>query len=133
MPTIGQRIKQLRVERDYTQEQLANLLNIKISKSAIGMYELDNREPDKETLEAIADFFNVDMDYLYGKSDYRNKHEWLNSLNQESENISTVEEFTEQKQKFVDDVLQLDDSEIQRVHDIVKYVLSQRNEDSGEK
>jgi transcriptional regulator with XRE-family HTH domain len=33
------------------------------------MYEAGKREPDFETLEAIADFFNVDMDYLLGRTD----------------------------------------------------------------
>ena len=75
MTTMGQRIKFLREEREYTQEQFGAIIGV--SKSTIGMYELDKREPDKEKLEAIADFFNVDMDYLYGKSDYRNKQEWL--------------------------------------------------------
>ena len=33
------------------------------------MYENGNREPDFETLEMIADFFNVDIDYLLGRTD----------------------------------------------------------------
>jgi len=32
------------------------------------MYETGKREPDHETLEMIADFFNVDLDYLLGRS-----------------------------------------------------------------
>lgn len=92
MATMGQRIKFLREERDYTQEQFGAMIGV--SKSTIGMYELDKREPDKEKLEAIADFFNVDMDYLYGKSNYRNKQEWLLSqtdlaLNAAEENLLT--------------------------------------------
>lgn len=79
MATMGQRIKELREEREYTQAQFADMLGMGISKSTIGMYEVDKREPSKEKLEAIADFFNVDMDYLYGKSDFRNKQEWLKS------------------------------------------------------
>lgn len=59
-------IKNLRIERGITQEQLAALL--KISRSTVGMYETGSREPDFETLEAIADIFNVDMDYLMGRS-----------------------------------------------------------------
>lgn len=59
-------IKNLRIERGITQEQLAALL--KISRSTVGMYETGSREPDFETLEAIADIFNVDMDYLVGRS-----------------------------------------------------------------
>lgn len=37
------------------------------------MYERGRREPDFETLEVIADYFNVDMDYLIGKSDIERK------------------------------------------------------------
>ena len=39
-----------------------------ISRSAVSMYETGNREPDLETLEKIAKFFNVDMNYLLGSS-----------------------------------------------------------------
>lgn len=64
-------IKSLRIERGITQEQLAALL--KVSRSTIGMYETGSREPDFETLEAIADIFNVDMDYLMGRSTVERK------------------------------------------------------------
>ena len=37
------------------------------------MYERGEREPGLEMLEAIADFFNVDMDFLLGKSNIPNK------------------------------------------------------------
>ena len=40
------------------------------------MYERGEREPGIETLEKFADFFNVDMDYLLGKSDVINKVNW---------------------------------------------------------
>lgn len=88
MATMGQRIKLLREERKYTQEQFGTMIGV--SKSTIGMYEVDKREPDKEKLEAIADFFNVDMDFLYGKSNYRNKQEWL--LSQTDLTLNTIEE-----------------------------------------
>lgn len=65
------RLKQLRKENSITQEDLAVLL--KVSKSSIGMYETGKRVPELATLEAIADYFNVDMDYLMGKSNIRNK------------------------------------------------------------
>ena len=64
MPNFSSRIKQLRTERGITQEQLASML--KVSRSTIGMYESGKREPDFETSEAIADIFNVDMDFLMG-------------------------------------------------------------------
>ena len=50
-----------------TQDTLAKRLGI--SRSAIGMYESGEREPDFETLEAIADTFRVDMNTLHGCTD----------------------------------------------------------------
>lgn len=67
MPRFSVVFKNLRIGNGYTQQELAN--KIGVSRSAVGMYENGDREPDFETLEAIADFFNVDMDYLMGRSD----------------------------------------------------------------
>lgn len=55
-----------------TQKQLADTLGV--SESRIGMYERGKREPDFEMLEAIADYFNVDMDYLTGRSDVERQY-----------------------------------------------------------
>ena len=66
MSTFAIRFKELRTGQQLTQDELAKYLGI--SKSTISMYENGNREPDFETLEIIADFFNVDMNFLLGKS-----------------------------------------------------------------
>lgn len=58
--------KQLRISSGLTQVEMAQ--KIGISRSTIGMYETGAREPDFETLEKIADFFNVDTDYLLGRT-----------------------------------------------------------------
>ena len=59
MNYIGARLKYLRKQDDITQLELANALGI--AKSTISMYESGNREPDFETLEKLADYFNVNM------------------------------------------------------------------------
>ena len=59
--------KQLRLASAFTQAEMAEKLSI--SKSTISMYENGKREPDFETLELIADFFNVNIDYLFGRTD----------------------------------------------------------------
>ena len=64
---FNERLKELRLSRELTQEEFAK--RIGISRSAVGMYEKGKREPDFETLELFADFFNVDMNYLLGKTD----------------------------------------------------------------
>lgn len=59
--------KRLRTSSRLTQAEMAEKLGI--SRSTIGMYETGAREPDFETLEKIADFFNVDTDYLLGRTE----------------------------------------------------------------
>lgn len=64
MKNFSNTLKSLRVREGLTQGELADKL--KISRSTIGMYEQGEREPSFEMLEKIADFFNVDMNYLSG-------------------------------------------------------------------
>lgn len=59
--------KALRIKSGMTQQEIADRLQI--SRSSIGMYENGEREPSFELLEAIADLFNVDMNYLLGKKE----------------------------------------------------------------
>lgn len=73
MPKFNERFKALRLSHDLSQSELAK--NLRISKSSVNMYERGEREPGLETLEAIADLFNVDMDYLLGKSDIENRYQ----------------------------------------------------------
>ena len=63
---FGKNIKKLRKMKGYTQEQLADVLNT--TRSCISNYELGNRQPDSETVTAMADFFDVSIDFLMGRS-----------------------------------------------------------------
>ncbi len=70
MATFSDRFKSLRLEAGLTQEELAKKL--RLSKGAVGNYESGVRSPRRqEDLEAIADFFNVDIDYLLGRTNDR--------------------------------------------------------------
>lgn len=57
--------RKIREQSGLNQQQMADKLSV--SRSAVGMYENGEREPNFETLELIADTFNVDMNYLLGK------------------------------------------------------------------
>lgn len=72
MAKFSDRLRLLRTSKDLSQADFANQL--KVSKSSINMYERGEREPSFKLLEKIADYFNVDMDYLLGKSDVVNKN-----------------------------------------------------------
>ena len=64
-------LKLLRSEKNMSQQELADALGI--SKSSINMYERGERQPNFEVLETIADFFNVDIDYLLGRTNKTTK------------------------------------------------------------
>lgn len=59
-------LKLLRKEKNMSQQELADALGI--SKSSINMYERGERQPNFEILETIADYFNIDIDYLLGRT-----------------------------------------------------------------
>lgn len=64
--TIGNKIYELRKNRNITQEALAKAVNV--STQAVSKWE-NGGSCDIELLPMIADYFNVSIDYLYGRSD----------------------------------------------------------------
>lgn len=68
--TLGKRLEKLRVEKNLTIVELAEIFHV--SKSTISAYENDARKPNLEILLELADFYGVTVDYLLGKSDDRN-------------------------------------------------------------
>lgn len=64
-------LKSLREDRKITQDDLATAIGV--SKQAVSHYERGTRFPKREQLEALADFFNVDIDYLTGRSSVTTK------------------------------------------------------------
>ena len=61
---LGQNIMRFRKERGFTQEQLANLLNVSVS--AVSKWELGNNRPDLELLPGLAEIFQISIDSLLG-------------------------------------------------------------------
>jgi transcriptional regulator with XRE-family HTH domain len=70
MKIIGERLRDLRMEARYSQKQIANLCNT--TQATIGRYETDVAEPPLERLLWYADFFNVSLDYIFGRTDNPN-------------------------------------------------------------
>ena len=60
------RMKLLREQHNLSQTDLARILNI--SRQSYNFYENEKRDPDTEMLIRIADFFNVSLDYLLGRT-----------------------------------------------------------------
>lgn len=64
---IIERLKKLRKEGKLTQKDIATFLNI--SQPAYQQFESGKKKMNIETMEKLADFFNVSTDYLLGKTD----------------------------------------------------------------
>ena len=67
MNIVGERMKELRVNARYSQKQLADLCET--TRASIGRYETGLAEPPLEKLLWYADFFDVSLDYIFGRTD----------------------------------------------------------------
>lgn len=85
-------LKLLRKKYNISQQSLANTIGV--SQQSINKYENHNVEPDIDTLKAIAEFFNVSIDFLVGfnenKTDLNKESELLRlfgMMNAEEQNL----------------------------------------------
>ncbi|MCL2851839.1 MAG: helix-turn-helix domain-containing protein [Defluviitaleaceae bacterium] len=67
MPTLSDRLIQLKTEKKLMQKDIAKDNNI--SLRAYQYYERGERKPDSDIIERLADYFDVSIDYLVGRSD----------------------------------------------------------------
>ncbi len=66
MTIFSKNLKKLRVSKNLTQKQLGELIGA--SERGIQNYELGLRKPNYDMLIAIADYFDVSLDFLVGRS-----------------------------------------------------------------
>ena len=70
MPSFGERLRELRIEKNLTQEELASYFGL--NKTRISQYELNKRQADDEMKKKLAQYFNVSLDWLLGLTNVRN-------------------------------------------------------------
>lgn len=64
---FSKRLKSIREKKGISQNELASFLEL--SRPTITKYERGEREPDFVTLQKLADFFDVSVDYILGRTD----------------------------------------------------------------
>lgn len=69
MEQFSMRIKALREERGLSQAQLGQIIGVK--RYSIYTYEKGKSCPDMQGLIALAEYFDVSLDYLVGRTDNR--------------------------------------------------------------
>lgn len=101
---LGKRLKELRTLKKLTQTDVANVLGVE--RSTYGKYETGDSSPDYEKLIQLAEFFDVSVDYLLGKTDiptpietiaaHHDGEEWTE---EELEEIERFKEFVRMKRQ----------------------------------
>ena len=121
MRSFGSVVTSLRKEKELKQEefaeQLSKLCGQRISRSAVSMWETDQRRPKYEIIEAIADWFNVDTDYVLGKTEERFRIK--NPAAYDGDGI----ELTDKQKEFIRLVSQLSDQESELLLRILQSLL----------
>jgi transcriptional regulator with XRE-family HTH domain len=68
---LSRRLREIRIEKGYTQEKVAEYLGF--TRPTYTAYESGRRKPDNGTLVKLANFFDVSLDYLLGRTKNRHK------------------------------------------------------------
>ena len=94
------RIKQLRLEKDILQSELANVL--KVRQNTVSNWETGRNEPDQQALLAMSKYFDVSIDYILGNSDLKKEptQDELDSLTDlQKEIIALMGNMSQEQQK----------------------------------
>ncbi len=112
---LGKRIKLLREEKELSQLELAKILNI--SNSTLSQYEAGNRVPGDDIKKKIANYFNVSVDFLLGRTEERNPYT-------NDKDLDKVDKFLlELKEEMEKQGLEFDETSPQELIETYKLLL----------
>lgn len=101
---IGNRLKPLRDNKGLTQADVAKVLGV--SRTTYTQYETGKSEPDLETVNRLAGFFNVSVDYLLGRTNVKTPietiaahHDGEEWTEEELEDIEQFKEFVKMRRE----------------------------------
>ena len=66
---FAKRLKEIRINKRFTQEYVAQLIDV--SRSTYSNYETGFREPSIQIINRISDVFDVNVDWLFGRTDIK--------------------------------------------------------------
>lgn len=102
--SLGQRLKQVRVEKGFSQADVADFLNI--SRQSISRWETDKSYPDIDNLVELSKYYEVSIDELLTETKVLQQE-----INQKTEQMNKNIEEIEKKQKKLNQLLSLDNDE----------------------
>jgi len=113
---LGKRLRELRKQRNLTMKEFGNRFNL--AESTISGYENETRKPDMDILKRFADFFEISVDYLLGRTDTLDDldDEVLKLLNDPENGI------------FFKDYLSAPEEKKKQLRDFMKFLLENEKE-----
>lgn len=126
IPNItGIRIREMRLEKNWTQKDLANKLGLK-NETAIANYESGYSIPKDEIKSKLCETFNCSMDYLMGQSNFKTYQEELDNYTVTQNKITILKTIDRYYYEYVVPC-SLKEEDVNRIVDL----LSNVNKDNG--
>nr|DAP48641.1 MAG TPA: Repressor protein CI [Caudoviricetes sp.] len=108
-------LRKERVNLGLNQVEFAKIFNV--TKQTVSNWENGNRNPDSATLSKIADYFEVSVDYLLGRTDERNTNKEKSKLDPSIKTIAA------HRLGYIED---LDDDAIDKINEYIEFIRMQQ-------
>ena len=116
---FGKRLRELRKEKGLTQTELSN--KFEKAKSSISGYERGNRKPDLNLAVRIADYFNVSVDFILGRSNLkRTRGEIVELLEENPRLLALLESLSEKELKVINGLHNLNKQDLELVEQLIE-------------
>ncbi|MEN1969830.1 helix-turn-helix transcriptional regulator [Lentibacillus sp. N15] len=125
MYIFSERLKDLRIEYGYKQEEIAKALNV--TTSAYGYYEQGRNEPSLETVKKIANTFQVSTDYLLGIIDTPNHSVHYSVTEDLSLSESELLAIRKMKELFLEEISKQPEDNVERLQRYWEFIKKEHN------
>lgn len=120
---LANRLKKLRKEKGLYQKDVAE--DIGLTASAIGFYEQGKRKPDNDTLQKLADYYDVSTDYLLGRTNERSSADKIKkAISDDPELQDAWDQISKREnlQLLFKQTKDMDDSSIKQIIRVIKAI-----------
>ncbi len=124
MVNIGEKLMHLRVKNNISQKELADKLHV--SKSAVSMYEAGTRVPGDEIKQIYCEYFDVDMNYLFGMSKHENSNNEIANIKKNNDELLDKLINNNQLKLIMDKTKDLTEEEMNEILEIASRIIGIR-------
>ncbi|WP_162463174.1 helix-turn-helix domain-containing protein [Paenibacillus psychroresistens] len=121
---LGERIRELRISKNYTQDQLAE--EIGMQRSNVAKYESNTNIPPVEVLTKLADKFKVSVDYLLGRVE--NSFDMFTDSSEESlAKDAKIKGYLEKSESLLRNGKEVDEQKLKEALNYLEYLFKKED------